>query len=336
MVVEVLGGHQRVRARHRLAGPAGAGSCTVGRSAACDIVLDDPFVAAIHARITVDVEGAVMVADLDTVNGIEAEGRRWRGGEPLRLTDGVLRVGRTRLRVRTAHEVVPPEQTDRGERSWLPRNAEPNVLAAGFFVGVLATVFEVWTSTTQPREVSTALVATMLVLLAAACLWIALWALATRVAFGESRWMRHAVIVAVVYAVLSIGTRLVDVVNGALGLHLSAAVPLVLVGVAVSVALTAHLVSASPMRAWIAGTIGVAIPAVIMAAMLWTQARSHNRSASYVADHDLVLPPILLVSRGLSLDVFASDLSTLRGRADASRAFVEREDPSPQEDDDSD
>jgi hypothetical protein len=40
--------------------------------------------------------------------------------------------------------------------------------------------------------------------------------------------------------------------------------------------------------------------------------------------------------RGASLERFATDLSDLRGKADANRVFVEREDPSPDEEDESD
>ena len=333
MLVDVLGAHHRVRARHRIAGAGGETSCTVGRSAACDVVLDDPFVAAVHARITVDGEGNIAVADLESVNGIEVGGKVVHGGDPVRLNDGVFRVGRTRLRVRTAHEVLPAERADRGETSWLSLGAELRELEAGFGLSVAVNEFEVWTTTTQPRELSTALVTTLLALVVLLGLWIALWALASRVAFGESRWVRHAVIVSVLYVVFSLVARVVDVVNGGLGLHLPAAVGPLLVGIAVSVGLSAHLVNASPMRARFAVAIGVAIPAAIIAAMLWTQTRSQNRSPSYIADLDHTLPPALLVRRGVALDAFATELADLRLRADASRAFVEREDPSPEEDD---
>ena len=67
-------------------------------------------------------------------------------------------------------------------------------------------------------------------------------------------------------------------------------------------------------------------------AVMWTQARGQNRSPSYVGDRDLIVPPALVMRRGESLDRFAADLTALRGKADANRAFVEREDPSPDED----
>ncbi len=332
MVVEVLSGHHRVRTRYHFGAVGGEARCTVGRSVACDVVLDDPFVAAVHARISVDAEGRVTVTDLESINGIEIAGRRRHGGEPAELDGGVFRVGHTRLRVRTAREVVAPERADRGGSAWWSRGTELKALAAGSVVSIAVTVFEVWTSTTQPRELSTALVTTLLALLGLTGLWIALWALASRVAFGESRWVRHAVIVAAAYAVVSVVAGLVDVVNGALGLHLSPVVGPLLVAIAVSIAVSAHLVNASPMRARLALGIGVTIPFVILAVVLWTQARSQNRSPSYVGDRDLVVPPALVMRRGESLERFATDLSDLRGKADANRAFVEREDPSPEED----
>jgi len=334
MVVEVLGGHDRVRARHRVAASGPEAHCTVGRSAVCDVVLDDPFVAAVHARIGLDPEGHVTVSDLGSVNGVEIGGRRLHGVEEAPLADGVFRVGRTRLRVRTAREVVAPERVDRDGPSWRTRAAGPRVLAAAFGVSVAATAFEVWTNTAQPRELSTALVTVLLVTLAAAGVWIALWALASRVAFGESRWVRHATIVFVVYAVLSLVEQAFEIANGALGLHLSSrVVGAVLFGVAVSMVLAGHLVNASAMRARVAVAIGVAIPAVVIATLLWTEARSQARSPGYIADHDRILPPALLLRRAEPLAGLTAALADLRARADARRAFVEREDPSPAEDD---
>jgi hypothetical protein len=333
MVVEVLGGHGRVRVRYRFAAPGPEVHCTVGRSAACDVVLDDPFVAAVHARIDVDTDGNVAVSDLGSINGIQIRGRCLHGVAQVRLTDGVFGVGRTRLRVRTAREVVAPERMNRGGWPGQARAAEQKVLAAAFAVSVAATVFEVWTNTAQPRELSTALVSMLLALLALTGLWIALWALASRAAFGESRWVRHAMIVFVAYAVLSLAGLAVELVNGALGLHLSSFyVGPVLIGVAASAALSSHLVNASPMRARIAVALGVTIPAVVLAATLWVQARNQDRSATHIADDDRILPPALLLRRGLPSDSFTAALADLRARADTRRAFVEREDPTPGED----
>jgi hypothetical protein len=332
VVVEVLDGHGRVQARHRLAGPQA--QCTVGRSVTCDVVLDDPFVATVHARIAVDADGTVTVRDLGSVNGVEVGGRRLFDREPVAVPDGVLRVGRTRLRVRTARDVIAPELVDRrlGAPAWLTRAAEQRVLAVAFALSVAAIGFGVWTSVDRPRELSTTLVTVLLATLAIAGLWIALWALASRVAFGESRWMRHATIVFVVYAAAELIGLAVQIVDGALGLHLpSAVLSPVLIGLAASVALASHLVNASPMRAGLAVAVGVTIPAVAVAAFLWIQVRGQERSPSYIADNDVMLPPALVLRRGLTLDALTAELPQLRARADTRRTFVEREDPSPGE-----
>lgn len=333
MVVEVVGSHDRVRARHRIAVSGGEGHCTVGRSAECDIVLDDPFVAATHARVAIDSDGHVFVSDLGTVNGIEIGGQRVHGVQRLPLADGVFRIGRTRLRVRTGHEVIPPEQADHGGRSQPTRAAEYQVLAAAFAVSIAASVFEVWTSTEQPRDLSTALVTRLLAILAIAGLWISLWALVSRVAFGESRWVRHATTLFLVYAGVTLVDLALDLVNGALGLHLPSEIGPVLFAIAASVTFSRHLRDASPMRTRVALAIGLTVPAVILVAGLWVQARSQNRSPSYIADHDQLVPPALLVRRGVSLDAYVTGVADLKAKADAKRAFVEREDPSPEEDD---
>ena len=306
---------------------------TVGRSVACDVVLDDPHVAAVHVRLSADAEGRVTATDLDSLNGIDVGGRRVRGGAPVALPDGALRVGRTRLRVRTAAEVLAPEQVDAPGASWLTPVAERKALAVAFALGIVVSVLEVWTTTEQPRELATGLVTALLAILVVAALWIAVWALASRVAFGESRWVRHALIIFAAYAALSLVLTAVELANGALGLHLPLAeLTIVLLGLTASVALAAHLVNASPTRSRVVGAIGVAIPAVVLVAFLWMQARGEARSPSHVPERDSIVPPALLLRPGLALDRFLAEAGELPARADAKRVFVEREDPSPAED----
>jgi hypothetical protein len=333
ILVEVLDRHYRVRIRHRIHAADGVMHCTVGRGADCDVVLDDPFVAAAHARVSVDAEGRVTVMDLGSVNGIQVDGRRLHSSEPVPLVDGLFCIGRTRLRVRTAAEVIPPEQWDGAGPTWMPRATEQRILAAGFAASVAVTVFEIWTATAKPRDLSTSIVMAVLTLLVLGGLWIALWALVSRVAFGESRWLRHAAIVSVAYATFSAVTIALQVANGALGLHVSSTIAgPVLIGFAISVALTSHLLNASPMRTRTAVAIGVTIPAVALAAMLWVQVRTQARNPGYIDDRDRIVPPALLWRRGLPLDNFTTELNKLRVRADAKRTFVERDDPSPGED----
>jgi hypothetical protein len=198
---------------------------------------------------------------------------------------------------------------------------------------VVTTVFDVWTHVDKPRELSTTLVTVLLATLAMAGVWIVLWALASRVAFGESRWLRHATIVFVVYATLSLLALALEIAAGALGLPLASSVVWVLlIGLGAGVALTGHLVNASPMATRLAVVIAFVIPTLVVTTVLWLQARADERSPSHIADTDVMLPPALVLRRGLPLDGFLAELAELRARADARRTFVEREDPSPGED----
>jgi len=58
-----------------------------------------------------------------------------------------------------------------------------------------------------------------------------------------------------------------------------------------------------------------------------------TRIAARVISPTTIGSPALLWRRGLPFDGFTAELGDLRARADARRAFVEREDPSPDEDD---
>ena len=331
MLVEVLAGHDRVRSRHRIAAEGAEARCTIGRGAASDVVLDDPFVAPVHARVTTDADGTVRVTDLDTVNGVEIAGYRVHGIERALPPDGTFRIGRTRLRVRTGREILPGERKDDGAASW-SRDNDPRWLAAGFVVTVGMAVFDVWTNTVQPNLLAIAIVTALLGMFATAGLWIVLWALATRVAFGESRWIRHATILFGVGAVVEVGWPALAVANGALGLHLPAIAGMLMIGAAVSVLLAAHLVAASPMRPRMAVVIGIVIPVLAIGAVQWMRTRTENRSATHVANRDHLVPPALLLRRGAPLPDFTAKLAGLTQRADANRAFVETYDPSPGDD----
>lgn len=79
------------------------GEGTLGRQAGNEIVVSEPGVSRIHARIYRDDRGLWMVADLDTANGTFVNERRIEGPTPVRPGD-VIRVSKTRLRVVAVEE----------------------------------------------------------------------------------------------------------------------------------------------------------------------------------------------------------------------------------------
>jgi FHA domain len=332
VVIDVLAAHDRVRSRHRIERPGETASLTIGRGAAADVVIDDPHIAAVHARVTVDAAGAVTVTDLGSVNGIEIGGRRVHGIVDAPLVDGVLRIGRTRLRVRTAQEALPAEVSDRSDAPHETRKRDIRWFALGFAVTAACLLFSVWTVTVQSRELVTAMVTTFLGLVGVGGVWVVLWALVSRVAFGESRWLRHAAIFFCVVGALEVFSLVVDVASGATGIYLPGYAPLLIFGIAAAVALALHLANASPMRRRTAVAIGILIPAITLGAAQWTMTNGRNRSANYIPDRNEMVPPALLLHSGEPLQVFVAGFPELKAQADSKRAFVEKEDPAPSDD----
>lgn len=84
----------------------------IGRALSNHLVLDDPRVAARHARLAPDAEGRLQLSVLDTVNGLRLDGQRLRAGEQRALPESgaLLQLGDTRLRLRLPGEVLAPEQ----------------------------------------------------------------------------------------------------------------------------------------------------------------------------------------------------------------------------------
>ena len=75
------------------------GPVVIGRSPSCDIVVDEPFVSANHARLTIQ-GPALVLEDLESTNGTMVNGRTvtepvtLRDGDDLQVGDAVLRVSR--------------------------------------------------------------------------------------------------------------------------------------------------------------------------------------------------------------------------------------------------
>jgi S-DNA-T family DNA segregation ATPase FtsK/SpoIIIE len=72
------------------------GTHTIGRSTACQVVIDDPAVSRSHAQLTAGGDGAMLVADLGSSNGTLLNNRPLNGSQPLHAGD-TLKLGGTTL-----------------------------------------------------------------------------------------------------------------------------------------------------------------------------------------------------------------------------------------------
>ncbi len=106
-VVELLGRDGRVALVQRVT----QWPVRIGRSPDCDVVLDDPHLAAHHAELHADTEGRPRLRLLPTRNGGSLGGRRLAAGDEAALPPGgVFQLAGSTLRLRTSADALAPEQ----------------------------------------------------------------------------------------------------------------------------------------------------------------------------------------------------------------------------------
>ena len=116
----------------------------IGRAIDCDLVLDDPHVAALHATLDMREDG-LHVVPAATVNGVRL-GRASvaPGSTPLLPASGQVTLGATTLRVRLASEVLAPEQRLLDLHTYERRHAA--TLVALIVIASLWKGFDLWLS----------------------------------------------------------------------------------------------------------------------------------------------------------------------------------------------
>lgn len=197
MVLEVI--HpDGTRARYRLDGTPLA----LGRGIANDVILDDPYVDAAHARLTLDENGAVVVEDLGSVNGLLTHEGRLFGRLVARPGD-VLRIGRTTLRFRDPNESVPPALAD--EPNGIPvRQSRRSLVdlamtttAGGLVlagINMAALGLNAWFGSAARSSASDTVTA-LLGYATLVAVWAGLWSLASRMIVHQFRFVGHVAVV---------------------------------------------------------------------------------------------------------------------------------------------
>jgi hypothetical protein len=177
MWIEVLSHDGDVAARL----PVDAPEASVGRAFDNDIVLDDPHVAPHHLHIYRGDDGELVAEDLGTLNGLFPEHGAHRVARISLAKEPGFRIGRTTLRVRDAAHPVAPEKLltpPRAHARW-----------AGMLGAILLLVLLTlqWLNmTTQPN--ASAIFLPLLGFVTALAVWTTLWAVLSRIFFGQAQF----------------------------------------------------------------------------------------------------------------------------------------------------
>jgi len=189
LIVEVLDGRGAVR--HRvdvIALPA-----TIGRAYDSAVVLDDPYVDPVHARIVAS-DGWLAIEDAGSTNGIRA-GR----GEAVARVDlasgDTVRVGRTVLRFVDASRPLAPTLADRqrattASASWATRPMVAwSVLIATMVLIVVGELFAA-----DNRPVTSTVLSLLLGWILLVGVWAGIWAVINRIVVHRFRFLAHMAI----------------------------------------------------------------------------------------------------------------------------------------------
>jgi hypothetical protein len=140
-VIDVINADGIVRERFRF--PQSKSPITIGRSITCDVTIDDPYVAPMHAILEITPSGTARVSDTGSINGIVVGGKQHRSASGVALPDERFRIGRSTVRVRTAEGALPPELVE-GKPRKRPF-AHPILWATIFGAAVAAhAIYERW------------------------------------------------------------------------------------------------------------------------------------------------------------------------------------------------
>lgn len=209
LILEVLDAEGRPT-RHQLDGVP----LTLGRALSNDVILDDPYVDARHARLLVDDSGAIVVEDLGSVNGLVA-GQKRRFGRTVVQLGEELRMGRTTIRVRDPNEFVSPALVDQPPT---PAVRRPRRLIRVFqttagqlavaAVSIAAFALYTWIGT-PTRSTASEVSGSAVGFAAMFCAWAGLWSIASRIIVHRFNFVGHLAIVSAV----SLAVTCFDIVN---------------------------------------------------------------------------------------------------------------------------
>jgi len=161
----------------------------IGRGYEADVILDDAFVASAHLSVDFTAEGRFRVEDLQTVNGMTVLPSSERRTLAEIGPEDVIRIGHTQLRIRPRAYAVAPERTIRRGATY--RRPLMFMIVAAM---VLATF--VWDAfvTVSDNEEKALVAMSVLAVVTAGLVWIAIWSLASRTAGRRANFAAHGFI----------------------------------------------------------------------------------------------------------------------------------------------
>lgn len=299
---------------------------TIGRSLECDVVVNDPHVAAKHAELALSNEGYLILRDLGSLNGTWLDGKRIDTAESLRQPHHALRIGRTQIAVRSQGDELAAELPLYGDALTAATSAsaytklDSLLNSTSVFIGAaLATIaitFAItWSQLTTQRDTGVTLASAILGQLIAVGAWVALWALISRVVRGAPRWKTHATIVFTIAAALLLLGWLLDLGAFAATLLLPSALGWWLIAAAAALLLFLHLRAATRLNKRRLIGFALLLPALLLGLTYWQAYGTEYSQARQQNSAPALFPPSLRLLQAASPESLFMHAEAMKAQA---------------------
>jgi hypothetical protein len=307
--VEILSRHRDVAARHRLAGP----EVRIGRGYDNDVIVDDPYVAVQHVRVFRDESGHLVAEDIGSANGMFLDRDKSRQARIVIDGERPIRVGHTYLRIRETSHMVPRERSGR-----LEGRAVPIALGAALGAAVLGLqALSVWVAEVdEPR--ASHYVQSLLGIGVLVVIWVAMWAILSRIFSGQARLERNLLIALTGVLAFLVYSEFAQFASFALTWRAPVTYDYVVMWSIVAASCFFHLRTVGPSALRLKGVVVVGLLALVIAAQTLTQSELH---AEFGQQNYLrrLLPPSLRLAPVQDETAFFSEIEQLKTKLDRDR-----------------
>jgi len=311
VLVDVTDAHGMMLSRQRFRLEHPGPPLLIGRDLACDVVLNDPHVAARHASLALGQDGAVRLADLGTVNGLIVGDVRVREATVSGPGGADVQVGHSHLRIRTGGEQLAPERPDR--ESLRSRHREYAVAVLGALACAGFAGFTAWIA--APDDTANAVVAKLLAGAAALGGWFALWVVLGRAVRSRWQWSANAAVTLGAAALCLWLWWGIDAGSFASGSHRVRIVGGALILAVAALAIYLQLRVASRLQGPAAAAVAAVLPLVGLVAFLWIQQPS-GTDVNRIPPPGRLFPPDWSRQPGTRPEKFLEEALDLRDAAD--------------------
>jgi len=312
MLVEVLDVHGHVQIRQRVTGVGG--QCRIGRSLRCDVTIDDPYLAAEHARLTLQQDGRVLVQDLGTRNGTRVDGHLVDAENGQLLSHGELQIGRTHVRLRTEEGQVPAERAFRRD---VLRRHRTLLALAGLTLCFSFAAFLQWMQ--APGRLAQRILIAELVVIAGLALWVAAWCLVSRLTAGAWQVRIHLAIAAVCVGLWMWGHWLYTLAAFALQWSWIGPFAVLLAALVALAAAYLHLRHATHLWPMVSLLLALIVPPVLGGVWWLVDQQIDPRTVNRVDPGPRIYPPTLRLAPSMDVNDYLTDVAPLKREANRNR-----------------